>query len=138
MEFQSRCPTCGAPLSIQPGIDVVSCIFCSSRFKVDLSGVEPGYEKLPPATLAGPVEAPEIKIENGVPQPETMERFNEPEVIFPNSTGRTTAPQSRAFELSRLFGGRLWMIIALIVTAFFCISCLCTYAVVRALLNIGG
>jgi hypothetical protein len=131
MEIQIRCPACGAPVSVPSEESSITCPFCQNEFKVDLNETEPRLSLLPPAMLAEGVAGP-------LPPDGELPAFTvEPVGDFSQGTGESVpfATSFQQTEPARLLGGRLWVAIALAVSAVFCGTCLCMVVVVRVLFN---
>ena len=122
MNVQTNCPACGAQLIIPDAGGAITCPYCSTHFQVNMEGTQPSFKVAsmveemsaepppsdqPPAqSLAAPVEIVDQPPAGPVPP------------VFP-------PPENR------LFGGRVWLVVAIAVTVIFCLAYLCSFVIVR-------
>lgn len=131
MPIQTSCPGCGGPLYVEDRAGLAVCQFCGTRFKVDLEGVAPKLAKdlRPPA-----VEPPRAVLDE--PEPE-REEWHPPEPEPPGApyTPPPAVPSrpTPAHPANQLFGGKLWLVIALVVGAITIGSCLCMVLAIKAI-----
>ncbi len=135
MPIQTSCPGCGGPIYVEDRAGMAVCQFCGTRFKVDLEGMAPRLEKDTRPIAPKPEPLPEmaafdepkpVEEEWRPPQPEPPDAPYTPPPAFPPKP----APASPA---NQLFGGRLWLVIALVVGAVTIGSCVCMVLAFKAI-----
>lgn len=138
MPIQISCPGCGGPIYVEGRADTAVCQFCGTRFKVDLEGVAPNLAKdsspysdpqpLPePPNLPEPADLPEPP---NLPEPQPVAEEWHPPQPEPPGTPYTPPPAYPAKPVpaspaNQLLGGKLWLVIALVVGVITIGSCLC-------------
>ena len=143
MPLQTTCPGCGGPIYVEDRAGMAVCQFCGTRFKVDLDGVAPRLEKdtRPPLSEPEPESEPEPKQdfysqfqpqEPVEPEPEPMPT---PAPSYPPMP--TYQPETKpAGSIRSMFGGRVWLVIALVVGALVIGSCVCLVLVSQGVISL--
>lgn len=135
MPVQTSCPGCGGPLYVEERGGMAVCQFCGTRFKVNMDGTAPQLAK-----DEAPVQPTEMPLEK-TPGP-AQEEWRPPQ---PEPPGAPYTPPPAyqpapgpASPANQLFGGKLWLVIALVVGAIVIGSCLCIAAAYQIITGVGA
>lgn len=132
MAIQTSCPGCGGPIYVEDRAGMAVCQFCGTRFKVNLDEAAPRLQKDErPVVEPEPepvVEQQPVQEEWHPPQPEPPDAPYTPPPAFEPKPAPTS-------PVNRLFKGRLWLVIALVIGAVLCATCTCLALVAQ---NISG
>ncbi len=122
MDVTTNCPACGAQITIPEEGGYLTCPYCSTHFQVSMEGTQPSFKVSSMVQEAAaeqpPVESPEA------PAP-PVETFGQP-------AGEPLPPFYNPPQ-NRLFGGRLWLVVAIAAAVIFCLACVCMFAIARGI-----
>jgi hypothetical protein len=119
MDVQTNCPACGAQITVPQAGGYLTCPYCSTHFQVSMEGTQPSF-KVTSMVQEAAAEQPPAE-----PAPPLADTFGQ-------TTGEPLPPVYTP-PANRLFGGRLWLVIAIAAAVIFCLACLCMFAVARGI-----
>ena len=117
MEVQTNCPACGAQITIPEEGGSFTCPYCSTHFQVNMEGTQPSFK------VASMVEEMSAEQPPAEPAGSTVEVFNPPPA--------ESVPPVYPPPENRMFGGRVWLVVAIGASVIFCLACLCMFVIVR-------
>jgi hypothetical protein len=103
----------------------MTCPYCSTRFEVDMRGVQPTFKLADNASEAAQgiqIIDPEVPVDYTSTPAEPASQ---------SLTGEVVEPVFRNQTQFRFFGGRVWLIIVVAVVGAFCLSCACMAVIIQ-------
>ncbi len=119
MDVTTNCPACGAQITIPQEGGYLTCPYCSTHFQVSMEGTQPSFQVT-------------SMVQEAAAEPPPAEPVEPPAETFGQTAGEPLPPVYTP-PTNRLFGGRLWLVIAIAAAVIFCLACLCLFAVVRGI-----
>ncbi len=129
MSIRTSCPACGAQISVEESGGKVTCPYCSTRFDVDMDGVQPAFKVADSAAEA----APEGQIISPEVPPDYYSSSNEPS--GPPLTGEVVQPVVEAVQQVGSFARRWLWIIVVVTVGVFCVSCACMAVIIQRVIK---
>jgi hypothetical protein len=130
MSIQTNCPACGAQISVEESSGTVTCPYCSTKFEVNMDGVQPAFK----AADNEPEAAPEMQAIEPATQPE--ESYNASAAPGePPLTGEVIPPMFGNRPQGGIFSGRWWLIVGVAVAGAFCLSCACMALLIQRIFH---
>ncbi len=122
MNVQTNCPACGAQITIPDEGGSITCPYCSTHFQVSMEGTQPSF-KVASMVEEMAAEPPPAEQPPSEPPVSNIDVFNPPPA---ESVSPVFPPPEK-----RLFGGRLWLVVAIAASSIFCLACLCMFVIFR-------
>ncbi len=119
MDVQTNCPACGAQITVPEEGGYLTCPYCSTHFQVSMEATQPSFKV---SSMVQEAAAEQPPAEPAVPQAE----------IFGQAAGEPLPPVYTPPQ-NRLFGGRVWLVVAIAASVIFCAACVCMIAIARGI-----